>query len=125
MVSKPTTREMSDKHERFLAEIFDGRMSKGSGNQFRDQMDGRNSRDQPHGLAWDGKSTQGKTVTVSRLGWAKAVEQAAGERPVMPIRFYGPGYELTTDLDLVVLDLHDFVEILEDARAYRKAKRDG
>jgi hypothetical protein len=122
VVSKPTTRDMSDKHEITLAELLGGRVTRGSGNQFRDQMDGRNSRHQAHALAWDGKSTQASSTIVSRQMWTKAIEQAAGEKPMLALRFYGPGYELTPQVDLAVLDLHDFVEILEDARAYRKVQ---
>jgi hypothetical protein len=126
MTEKPTTRALSDKHEIFLAELFDGRRTKGSGNQFNDQMDGRNRRyDQPHALAWDGKATQGKSVGITRAMWAKAVEQSNGETPLLALRWYGEGYSLRTELDLVTLDAHDFAAILADARAYRAAKETG
>lgn len=121
MSRKPTTRNMSDKHEIYLAELLAGRRTRGSGNQFVDQMDGKNDRhEQPHALAWDGKATQGKSVGVSREMWAKAVEQSHGLIPVLALRFYGPGYGLTPELDLIAVEANDFAAILADARAYRE-----
>ena len=123
MAGKPTTREMSDAHEIFLAELFDGRRSAGSGNQAKDQMDGRNRRyEQPHALAWDGKSTYHGSASVSREMWRKAVEQSHGETPMIALRFYNSmvGNRLVSERDLVVLDAHDFAEILADARRWRE-----
>jgi hypothetical protein len=121
--SKPTTRKLSDKHESWLADLLDGRMAKGSGNQFNDPMDGRNDRhEQAHSLAWDGKATQNKSVGVTREMWAKAVEQAHGLIPVLALRFYGAGYGLTAELDLITIEANDFAAILADARAYRDLK---
>lgn len=117
MVSKPSTRDMSDKHEDFLAELLDGRKTKGSGSHWRDQMDGKNDqREQPHALAWDGKATQAASVSVSREMWAKACEQSAGLIPSIAIRFYGKGFLLKPELDLIALEANDFAAILEDAR---------
>jgi hypothetical protein len=117
-----TTRQMSDAHEVTLAKLLDGRRATGSGNQFNDQMDGRNQRyDQPYALAWDGKSTLGKSVGVSREMWLKAQQQAGGETPMLALRWY-VDERLTVGQDLVVLDLHDFVEILEAARRWEVVK---
>lgn len=124
MANKPTTRDMSDRHEDFLAELYGGRKTKGSGNQFNGQMDGRNRRyEQAHALAWDGKATQGKSIGISREMWTKAVEQSHGEIPLVALRWYGSGYGLRPELDLVALDAHDFAAILADARAYREERR--
>lgn len=117
MVSKPSTRDMSDKHEDFLAELLDGRKTKGSGSHWRDQMDGKNDqREQPHALAWDGKATQAASVSVSREMWAKACEQSGGLIPSIAIRFYGKGFLLKSELDLIALEANDLAAILEDAR---------
>ena len=116
---KPTTRDLSDKHEIYLAELLDGRRSKGSGNQFNDPMDGRNDRhEQAHALAWDGKATQGKSVGITREMWAKAVEQAHGLIPTLALRFYGSGYGLKPELDLITIQADDFAAILDDARKW-------
>lgn len=112
----PTTNDMGTKHEEFLAELFVGRKTRGSGNQFNNQMDGRNRRyDQPHALAWDGKSTLAKSMNISLATWDKAVEQADGEIPMLGIRFYA-NLQLQVVRDLVLLDAHDFAMILEAAR---------
>jgi hypothetical protein len=121
MARKPTTREMSDRHERFLADLLDGQMSKGSGNQFNNPMDGRNNRNQAHALAWDGKSTFAGSVAVSREMWAKAVVQSHDQIPMLALRFYN-NYTLEPVRDLVVLDAHDFAEILADARQYQEGQ---
>lgn len=113
---------MSDAHEKFLAKIFEGVRAAGSGNQFKDQMDGRNKRyDQAFALAWDGKSTLGKSVGVTREMWEKAVEQSHGETPMLALRWY-TDYRLEGDLDLVVLNAHDFAEILQAARKWAEVE---
>ena len=123
MASKPTTRQMSDKHEDYLAEVLNGRKTVGSGNQFNDPMDGRNKRyDQPFALAWDGKSTLAASVTMTKQTWAKAVEQSKGEIPMLALRWYSD-YRLESDLDLAVLDMRDFTEILEAARKWATMER--
>lgn len=113
---KPTTRQMSDAHETFLAEILGARRTRGSGNQFVEQMDVRHS-DGEWRWAADGKSTFGKSIGVTREMWGKAVEQSHGRRPLLPLRWYAPGdNRLTPVLDLVVADLHDFAEMVEALR---------
>lgn len=120
MAKDPSTRAMSDRHEDFLAELFDGRKTRGSGSHWRDQMDGKNDQhEQAHALAWDGKATRAQSASVSRATWIKACEQAHGSIPMVALRFYGPLRALHSELDLVVLDAHDLAAILADARAYR------
>lgn len=110
-----TTRKMSDRHEEDLLTLLGGRGTPNSGATWRAPMDGRTSRHEAsYAFAWDGKSTLSKSVGVSRAMWDKAVEQAGGERPLLPLRFYD-NERLDVGLDLVVLSLHDFVEILEIA----------
>lgn len=109
-----TTRDLSDKHEAEAAEFFGGRVPRGSGNQWRDQLDGRQHRlTQNVAFAWDCKATEGKSVGVTREMWAKTVEQAAGERPMLLLRFYGPG--LKVDEDLAVISWADLKELLDTA----------
>lgn len=118
---KLTTRDLSDKHESFLAEILGGRCTRGSGNQFHDQLDGRNAAGSPFPLAWDGKATLGKGVTVTRAMWEKAREQAGAETPALALRWYA-SERLDPVLDLVVLDVHDFTALLEAARSFAMAE---
>ena len=44
MARRSTTRQLSDHHEKDAAAFFDGRIPKGSGAQWRDQLDGRQHR---------------------------------------------------------------------------------
>jgi hypothetical protein len=111
-----TTRRMSDPHEILLAAFFGGRVARGSGNQFNDQMDGRNHWETPFALAWDGKSTCHKSISVGLGTWDKAIEQAGTEIPLLALRFYEDKTLKNVTRDLVVLDLNQFVEILEAAR---------
>lgn len=115
-----STRKLSDRHEAYLADLFGGRVTLGSGNQWRDQTDVK----QPHGsahylLAMDGKATLGKSIGVSREMWRKLVEQAGHFIPALPLRFYANEALTRVEVDLVAVEAHVFAEILEDANAYR------
>lgn len=117
-----TTRTMSDAHEMFLARLYDGRRTPGSGNQPNNQMDGRNRRyDQAFPFAWDGKSTFNKSIGVSGEMWEKAVLQAGAELPMLALRWY-LDRQLHVSRDLVVVDAHDFAEVLAAARRWEDAK---
>jgi hypothetical protein len=108
-------KRMGDKHEEFLVDLFGGRQTRGSGNQWHNPMDGRTSRmTTRYAFAWDGKSTLAQSVSVSRKMWQKAVEQAGGERPMIGVRFYD-NEGLDVGLDLVVMSAHDAAELIEAA----------
>ena len=115
---------MGDKHEEFLAEVLHGRQTRGSGNQWRDQMDGRNNRyEGMFSWAWDGKSTLAKSISITRDMWKKAKEQASGDRPLIALRFYDDerlvGFE-----DLVVISMDDFRELIDLMAAVEAACED-
>lgn len=113
---KPTTRAMSDAHEKFIAELIGGRICAGSGNQFANQCDVRNSHtDGNYAYAADGKSTLGKSIGVSLAMWGKLVEQAHDLTPLLPLRFY-PSENLRNPLDLVVIKANNFSDLLFAAR---------
>jgi hypothetical protein len=106
--------EMAKRHEAFLAKLFKGRQMKGSGNKQSGQMDGRqDAHRQAFAFAWDGKSTYGASMTISRRMWDKAVEQSHFERPMIALRFYA-NFRLQDSecLDLVVVSAHDQAEIM-------------
>jgi hypothetical protein len=107
-------KDMGDKHEAFLATLFGGYASRGSGNQWHNPMDGRTPRTLRYSYAWDGKSTLGKSIGVSREMWVKAVEQSGGHTPMLPLRFYD-NEALDVGLDLAVVSLHDLAELIETA----------
>ena len=107
-------RAMSKDHEADITTRLGGRQTRGSGNQWHGPMDGRNDRYcKIFAFAWDCKATRGESIGVGRRMWAKAVNQANGERPCLPIRFYRNDRLTEIDPDLVVLDFNDFEEMLE------------
>lgn len=106
-------RKMSDAHEEFLAYVFGGRRTRGSGNQWNDQADGRmNRREAPVAWGWDGKSTRAASITITRNTLDKIVEQAGAERPMLAVRFYDDdrlrGFE-----DWAMVKVDDLVELLQ------------
>lgn len=117
-------RRMSDKHETDVAMWLGGRKSKGSGNQHNDQMDGRTNRYQNRfAWAWDCKATRGQSVSVSLKMLDKAIEQAGGERPLIPLRFYAND-RLTEHRDVFVVDKDDFLELLQELDHLRMLQAD-
>ena len=113
-----TTREMSDSHEKFLAELFDARTTPGSGSGFANQADVRNDdRRQYHAFAVDGKSSFGKSISITREMIDKIIEQAHNERPALAFRFY-LDETMRNTVDWVAIAAEDFWELLADARAY-------
>lgn len=109
--------KMGRRHEERLAELFGTSRAPGSGNQWRNQMDGRNNRlSKLFAFAWDGKSTLAKSISIPRTMWEKAREQAGGERPMLALRFYD-NEKLDVGEDLAVIGLDDFVEMWEAANA--------
>lgn len=122
-------RAMSKDHERDIAERLNGRQTRGSGNQWNGPMDGRQDRYRIRfAFAFDCKATRGESLGVGRRMWAKAVDQAGGERPCIPLRYYRNDRLSEIDPDLVVLDMNDFEELLEaldtlteELAAYRRA----
>lgn len=116
-----TTRDMSDAHEKYLVGLLGGRRTKGSGNQFQNPMDGRHNRyEDALAFAWDGKSTLGKSVSVTLEMWEKAVEQSLSERPMLALRWYH-NERLTEATDLLVVSADDFAELLDLARRAQEA----
>lgn len=122
MTDKGLNKRMGDAHETRLAEVLGMRQTRGSGNQWRDQMDAKHDHTEcTFAFAVDGKSTLAKSISVTRAMWEKAGEQASGERPMLALRFYNNA-SLEVHADLAVCDLLDFAEMREDAERWHKAK---
>ncbi len=117
----PTTRAMSDRHEEFIAAMMGGRVTRGSGCTFRDQLDGKQGHDRSVRFAWDGKSTLGKSLSITREIWAKVVRQAHDARPMMALRWYR-NERLDPELDLAVVSLADLSELAEQSRCMDVAR---
>lgn len=123
MARKPTTRQMSDAQEEHIAEVFGVRRTRGSGNQWRDQMDDRSHRmDEAVAFAFDGKSTFAQSVGVKRSELDKATEQAHAERPVLAYRFY-EDWTLKHFIDWYLLREDDLLELVERSRTLSEVER--
>lgn len=109
----PIRQKMGKKHEKYLAKLFGGRQTKGSGNQWKDPADGRHNHHDPYAFAWDGKSTLANSISISRTMWGKIVEQAGGERPMLAIRFYDTE-DLDVGYDLALIQAEDLAEMREE-----------
>jgi hypothetical protein len=106
---------MSDRHEQFLADLIGGRRCPGSGNQSANQLDVRNDPTTGFAFGLDGKSTLGRSLSLSETTWAKVVDQSHGLRPGMALRWYHD-WRLRSSTDLIVISTADFSEMLEIAR---------
>ncbi len=119
-----TTRKMSWAHENHVAELLGGRVTKNSGATWADQTDVVTSQDDYYSWACDGKSSLGKSIGVSREMWAKLEEQGQTRLPALPLRFYRDERLSQVDLDLVVISLDTFAELVADANAYQAEHRE-
>jgi hypothetical protein len=114
---KPTTRKMSDAHEKFLEGVFGGnsKIMPNSGAGWAKQMDVRGSHtEEEFAFAVDGKSTFRESIGVTRDMWDKAVEQSANEIPALALRWYDT-WRLDVGLDLVLVEAQTFKALLEAA----------
>lgn len=115
-----STRDLSDRHEEFLATLIMGRRTPGSGNGFANQMDVRNdARRDAYAFAMDGKATEGKSITIKLTDWEKAIEQSHDEIPAMALRWYLDG-TLRHATDLILIDAGTFQEMLQAARWHQE-----
>jgi hypothetical protein len=116
MAAKGTTRAMSERHEAYLAELFDGRTTRNSGAGV-DKTDGRERRIDlgDRAFAWDGKSTMAASISITREMWDKTEEQAHPDLPLVPLRFYD-NHRLEGSLDLVVIHAEDLANLIRRAR---------
>jgi hypothetical protein len=118
MPPKPPTQQMGEKHEEYLAGVNAGRKTVASGSKWTDPGDGRNAHDLPYAFAWDGKSTHGKSITVTLDMIAKIREQALGELPQIGLRWYATEDLRNVHEDWVAVPGDSWQDILASARAW-------
>jgi hypothetical protein len=109
------TGDLSHKHEVDIAEAFNGRISKASGSQWNGPADGRHSRYKTSvAFAWDCKAAMPgtKSISVTRAMLDKIEEQALGERPMIPLRFYS-SERGAIEHDWIALKKDDLQELIE------------
>lgn len=116
MPPTPPAQKMGDLHEAHLAIVFSGARTRASGSVWFDPADGRNHHDIPFAFAWDGKSTKGKTISVTLDMLAKIRQQAIGDRPAIGLRWYANELLDKVAEDWIAVPGADFEELLEGAR---------
>ena len=105
----------SRKHEEDFAELIGGTRVPGSGSQWHNKGDAANQHHELFAIRGDCKCTQGQSISVSRAMIRKLLEDAGGELPALPLRFY-KNEHLDIEYDLVAVLSDDFGELLENAR---------
>lgn len=112
----------SRKHEEDFAELIGGTRVPGSGSQWHNKGDAANQHFKLFAFRGDCKCTQGQSISVSRAMIKKLLDDAGGERPALPLRFY-KNERLDIEYDFVAVLADDFGELLENAR--RAAELEG
>lgn len=123
--------KLFERHEREFAELVPGGTQTVASGAKLEKHDVRTT--QSKWLRWwffryELKSTQKKSYSLKLQAWKDLVEyvtsRSAEERPVWAIRFYGESVDRTSDTpvlaDLVVLDLNDYVELIEELASLRE-----
>lgn len=118
MPANPSTSEMGRRHVERAAEALGAVPSAGSGNRWQNPADGRSPHDGPYAIVIEGKSTRGKSITVTLEMIAKLREQSLGENPVLPLCWYGTDDLTVITEDWAVVPLDFLAEILVSARAW-------
>lgn len=108
MAKTKTTRELSDAHESFLAEIYPGgRRSPSSGATWNDPVDVTTDY---HVI--EAKATEGESISLKKSDWLAISDKAKGGKiPAMALRFKDP-YSMKT-IDLICLSVDDELELRE------------
>jgi hypothetical protein len=121
-----TTRKMSGRHEHDLVVMLGGERTRNSGAVWSDQGDGHQTGlDQYYRFGWDGKSTLGKSIGVTRDMLAKLREQCRGLEPMLPLRWYADERLTMVDEDWIAIEADTLVQVLADANRYRAIKANG
>lgn len=118
MPANPSTTEMGRRHIERVANALGITPSAASGSKWQNPADGRSAHDLPYPIAVEGKSTRGKSLTITLDMIAKLREQSLGETPVLPLLWYGTDdlTEVTEDWAAVPLDF--LAELLASARSW-------
>lgn len=98
-----TTRKMSQEHEKYLADVFDGQVVPGSGSPWSHDADVRSSK-----FLVEAKATANQSMSVKLPVWRKVDTEAlrSGLTPLLALRI--------DEVDLITLHLHDFLSIIRE-----------
>lgn len=118
MPANPSTSEMGRRHEETAAGALGAVRSVASGSKWQNPADGRSPHDSPYALAFDCKSTRSKSIGITLDMIRKLREQALGEVPVLPLRWYGTDDLTEVTEDWAAVPLAFLGEVLASARAW-------
>ena len=117
---------LSDRHEAHLSEVVPGGARVAGSGSKRESHDvsTRSLTESWWLFRYEAKCTQKKSYSFKEAEWRRLVEDVysrdAHERPAWAVRFYGEGGEDAPVLkDLIVVDLNDWVELLEELETLR------
>lgn len=125
MAKKGSKKELSVRHEQYVADCYQGRWSKSSGGAVTDEGDVRTSRVLYECKGKFGVLTSEKPVRSTLLRQMEKVADEAwsvGKEPAVALRFYDPGNILADPegwVDLVVRLLEDDVYEKDILATYR------
>lgn len=108
MATAKTTRELSDAHENFLADVYPGgRRSPSSGSTWNDPIDVTTDY---HVI--EAKATEGESLTIKKKDWEKIRLMPHGGRvAAMAFRFHDP--HTGKNIDLILTEVNDDLELRE------------
>jgi hypothetical protein len=125
-MGKPVTRKMSARHEDDLVALLGGERTRNSGAVWSDQADGHQTGLEQHWrFTWDGKSTLGKSIGITREMLTKLREQSRGLEPMLPLRWYRDERLTMVDEDWIAIEADTLAQVLEDANKYQAMKEAG
>jgi hypothetical protein len=114
-MQKDIRRRMSNVHEQWLQRLFGGVISPGSGNQFANPGDVKQSHyDNQYAFTFDGKATLAASQSIPLEMWRKIQRQSTNNHPALALRYYLDA-RLNESVDLIVIDAHIFKELLDVA----------
>ena len=135
-------KKLANKHEADVASWWpEASTTISSGNKF-EKLDVQTERDETH---WrfliECKETQNLSYSIKRELWeyitSRAYERSSEMRPCLAVRFNSPNKELfpverevpvdqiKVIQDIAIVDLHDFIELIEEIKYLRKKVSNG
>lgn len=126
--------KLFNRHEKEFAQIIPGgqrTIASGAKLEKHDVFTEKNAVNDHWRFRYELKYTQNKSYSFKIEDWKQLKEYCAlrGERPSWAIRFYGPELDRVENVevvaDMVLVDLNDWVEILEELENLRGGTQEG
>lgn len=126
--------KLFNRHEKEFAEIIPGgdrTLASGAKLEKHDVFTKKNATNDHWRFRYELKYTQNQSYSFKLKEWNELKEYVAlrGERPSWAIRFYGPSTDRVENTevlaDMVLVDLNDWVELLEELEKLRGDTKEG